>query len=143
MKKLYDNYANSVSKLKDLPLLFLRLILAFGFYNPAVMKFSDIQQTAGWFESMSYPLPGLSAYLAATTELLGVILLFLGLGTRVIAIPLMFVMLVAIFTVHAGNGFSAGDNGIEIPLYYLLMLFVLMVYGSGKLSADQFISRKK
>ena len=33
---------------------------------------------------------------------------------------LMIVMLVAIFTVHIGNGFAAGDNGFEIPFYYLL-----------------------
>ena len=80
---------------------------------------------------MGYPVPLLSAYLAATTEALGVVLLALGLGTRLISVPLMFTMLVAIFTVHIGNGFNAGDNGFEIPLYYLFMLFVLFVYGSG------------
>lgn len=127
--------------LQDLSLLFLRLILAYGFYMPAVNKWKNMEGIAQWFESMNYPLPLLNAYLAGTTEAAGVVLLLLGLGTRLISIPLMFTMLVAIFTVHMGNGFAAGDNGFEIPLYYFLMLFVLMAYGSGKYSID-FIMKK-
>jgi putative oxidoreductase len=76
------------------------------------------------------------------TEVLGIILLTLGFGTRVIALPLMFVMVVAIFTTHISNGFAAGDNGFEIPLYYILMLFALVVYGSGKFSLDYLLGRK-
>jgi putative oxidoreductase len=83
-----------------------------------------------------------SAVLAMTTEVLGIILLTLGLGTRVIALPMMFVMVVAIFTTHLSNGFAAGDNGFEIPLYYFLMLFALVVYGSGKFSLDHLLSRR-
>lgn len=79
--------------------------------------------------------------MAATTELLGAILLALGLFTRLISIPLIFIMLVAIYTVHLSNGFEAGDNGFEIPLYYILMLLTLVVYGAGKISADFFIKR--
>jgi putative oxidoreductase len=46
-----------------------------------------------------------------------------------------------LFTVHLSNGFAAGDNGYEIPLYYLLMLFALMVYGSGRYSLDYLLER--
>lgn len=80
--------------------------------------------------------------LAMTTEVLGIVLLTLGFGTRVIALPMMFVMVVAIFTTHISNGFAAGDNGFEIPLYYFLMLFALVVYGSGKFSLDYLLGRK-
>jgi putative oxidoreductase len=51
-------------------------------------------------------------------------------------------MVVAIFTTHISNGFAAGDNGFEIPLYYILMLFALVVYGSGKYSLDHVLGRK-
>ena len=37
---------------------------------------------------------------------------------------------------------TAGDNGFEIPLYYFLMLFALVVYGSGKFSLDYLLDRK-
>jgi len=51
-------------------------------------------------------------------------------------------MLVAIKTVHWANGFEAGNNGFEIPLYYLLMLFVLFVYGGRRFSLDRAIDGK-
>jgi len=53
----------------------------------------------------------------------------------------MTAVLVAVFTVHLGNGFEAGNNGFEIPLYYLTMLFTLLIFGGGKISIDFFISR--
>lgn len=128
-------------KARDIPLLAMRLVLAFGFAGPAMMKWNDIHAVGDWFASMNYPFPYLNAYMAGITEVLGVVLLTLGMGTRLITIPLMVVMLVAIFTVHIGNGFEAGNNGFEIPLYYLIMLFTLFIYGSGKISMDQLIDK--
>ena len=132
-----------LEKLQSVSLLFLRLTLAYGFYGPASMKWSDISSVAEWFGSMGYPLPTLQAYLAASTEGLGVLLLTLGLATRLISIPLIIVMIVAIVTVHLPNGFSSGDNGFEIPLYYMLMLFVLVTHGAGKFSIDNLLAKKK
>lgn len=139
MTNKYHKIVEAIESAKSIPLLLLRLILAYGFYSPAKMKWGDINATADWFGSMGYPLPTLNAYLAATTEMVGVILLVLGLGTRIISIPLIIVMIVAITTVHLGNGFQAGNNGFEIPLYYLLMLLVLLFHGAGKISVDYFI----
>jgi len=139
---MLDNYYNKISQLKDFPLLLLRLILAYGFFNPAMMKIKDINAIAEWFGSLGIPMPLLNAYLAAGTEILGVILLILGLFTRIITIPLIITMIVAIFTVHLGNGFEAGENGFEIPVYYIIMLFTLMVFGSGKISLDHFLFKK-
>lgn len=135
-------YRDLTVKLQDPALLFLRLILAYGFYKPALLKLKDVEAIGNWFSSLAYPFPLLNAYLATTTETMGVILLFLGLGIRYITIPLQFVMVVAIVTVHWTNGFDASNNGFEIPLYYLLMLFVLMVYGGGKYGLDYILRRK-
>lgn len=137
--QLTERFNSSMEQLKDLPLLLIRLVLAYGFWGPATMKWNDISAIGDWFASMDIPFPLLNAYLAASTELVGVFLLLLGLGTRFISIPLIITMLVAIFTVHFSNGFEAGNNGYEIPLYYLLMLFVLLANGPGKLSLDQLI----
>ena len=142
MKALYQKFLALVGNLNDLPLLFFRLILAYGFLEPALMKLKGLQGIAEWFGSMDYPLPFLSALLATVTESLGVVLLTLGLGTRIIAVPMMFTMIVATFTVHFSNGFPAGDNGFEIPLYYFLMLFALVVYGSGKISLDHLLRKR-
>lgn len=127
---------------QDISLLLLRLILAYGFYEPAVSKWSDIDAVATWFgESLGIPFPLLNAYLAASTEMAGVVLLVLGLGVRFIALPMMVVMVVAITTVHLAHGFSSGDNGFEIPLYYMLMLFVLSAHGGGKFGLDYFFKK--
>lgn len=138
MKKIQE-IINSSYKIQDVVLLALRLLLAYGFFNPAMMKVQDIASTAGWFESIKIPLPLLSAYLATGTEVLGILLLTLGLLTRWISIPLIITMIVAIVTVHWENGFDAGDNGFEIPLYYILMLLILLSFGAGKYSLDQFL----
>lgn len=142
MKTLYKKFVQGMEKLHDLTLLLFRIILVIGFYSPAMMKVKNLEGVAEWFGSMSYPFPLVSAILAMTTEVLGIVLLTLGFGTRVIALPMMFVMVVAIFTTHISNGFAAGDNGFEIPLYYFLMLFALVVYGSGKFSLDYLLGRK-
>lgn len=142
MKNLFFKFTNAANKLQNIALFFLRLILAYGFWGPAKTKWADINSVAEWFGSLGIPAPAFNAYLAASTEMAGVFLLILGLGTRIISIPLIITMLVAIKTVHWQNGFSAGDNGYEIPLYYMLMLFVLLSFGGGKISVDYLIKRK-
>lgn len=141
MKTIIENLRVLSSKINNGVLLLIRLVLAYGFYNPAKMKLQDVSAIAGWFESMGYPAPLLNAYLATITEISGVVLLLLGLGVRLISIPLTIVMLVAIFTVHNVNGFEAGNNGFEIPLYYILLLLVLIVNGAGKFSIDYLIGK--
>jgi putative oxidoreductase len=143
-KETYLRFSSYGAYAKDVSLLLVRFILAYGFYTPAMNKWSDIDAVAAWFgNSLGIPFPTLNAYMAASTELLGVILLTLGLFTRLISIPLMVVMIVAIVTVHLGNGFSAGDNGFEIPLYYFIFLLTLVAHGGGKYSLDNVIFGKE
>lgn len=130
-------------KLKDLPPLAFRLILAHGFYETGSEKLKNIDGVAEWFgSSLHIPLPYLNAYLATSTELIGVVLLILGMATRFISIPLMFVMIVAIATVHWNNGFTCGKNGYEVPFYYFFMLFSLLAGGAGRLSLDYLIGKR-
>jgi len=142
-KSIYLEFSRLSEYLKSLSLLLARVIVAYGFYEPAMMKWSDIHSVAEWFGSMGIPFPTLNAYMAATTEITSVVLLTLGLFTRIISIPLIVVMIVAIVTVHLGNGFSAGNNGFEIPLYYMLFLLLFVSHGAGKFSVDRLIFGEK
>jgi len=139
LKSIYPLTKNILSNGQSFSLLLARLVMAYGFYTPAMTKWSDIDSVATWFASLGIPFPTLNAYMAASTELLGVVLLTLGLFTRIISIPLMVVMVVAIATVHLAHGFNAGDNGFEIPLYYLLFLAVFASFGAGKFSLDHLL----
>ena len=144
MNKILKIYSSITGKLLagfDLTLLLIRIVLAYGFYSTAVMKLNNITGVAEWFGSLGIPMPTLNAYLAASTESVGVVLLSLGLATRLISIPLIIVMIVAIVTVHWANGFEAGNNGYEIPLYYLLMLLTLLIKGAGKISLDRIFKK--
>lgn len=143
MKTLTDKLLHVAGKPNNIILLLIRLTLAYGFYLHAKMKWSDMQAIAKWFGSMHYPFPLASAYLAGTTEAIGVLLLAIGWGTRIISVPLIILLLVAIFTVHITHGFNAGNHGFEIPLYYILMLLTLISFGAGKFSVDNLISKKK
>ena len=143
LKNIYLEFSHLSEYLKSLSLLVARLLVAYGFYEPAMMKWQDINSVAEWFGSMGIPFPTLNAYMAATTEISGVVLLTLGLFTRLISIPLIVVMIVAIVTVHLGNGFSAGDNGFEIPLYYMTFLIIFFSHGAGGFSLDRMIFGEK
>ena len=136
---LLSLFISTAQRLADLPPLIFRLILAYGFYEPAMTKWKNIAGVAEWFGSMGIPFPTMNAYMAASTEALGVVLLTLGLGTRLISVPLMVVMVVAVVTVHWSNGFACGKNGFEIPFYYFFMLFSLLVTGAGRVSVDAYL----
>jgi len=141
MQKIYE-YLEKLDLIRDLPLFLMRIVLAYGFWAPGMKKYENFDSIVGWFTSLGIPLPTLNAYLATATELVGAVLILLGLFTRLISIPLIVVMLVAIFTVHISNGFEASNNGFEIPLYYLLMLLSLVAFGGGKISLDHVLNKK-
>ena len=139
VKEMYMEFSRLSEYGKSLALLLARITVAYGFYEPAMMKWKDISSVAEWFGSMGIPFPTLNAYMAATTEIVGVVLLTLGLFTRIISLPLIIIMIVAIKTVHLAHGFSAGDNGFEIPLYYMLFLLIFVAFGAGKFSLDHIL----
>ena len=139
LRNIYPITTTLLNHGQNLSLLLARLTIAYGFYGPAMKKWSDITSVGDWFGSLGIPFPHFNAYLAAGTELLGVVLLTLGLFTRLISIPLIIVMIVAITTVHLSHGFSAGDNGFEIPLYYMLFLAIFASFGAGKFSLDHLL----
>tara|TARA_R110002050_G_scaffold204327_3_gene339787 strand:+ start:31944 stop:32519 length:576 start_codon:yes stop_codon:yes gene_type:complete len=121
MKKLIDIYQKFLSLVKmidGLPLLVMRFLLALGFYYPAMEKWSNMEATIAWFGNeewgLGLPFPEIQAYLAATTEFLGVWMLIFGIGTRIISIPLIFTMIMAIFTVHIDHGwYTIGQSALN------------------------------
>ncbi|MBE0496285.1 MAG: DoxX family protein [Campylobacterales bacterium] len=142
VKTCYTKLMATSSYLQSISLLLARLAVAYGFLDPALTKWKNIEGVASWFDTLGIPLPTLNAYLAASTETLGVLLLSLGFLTRLISLPLIVVMGVAILTVHLPHGFAAGENGFEIPLYYLLFLLLFLSHGAGKISLDYLWIRK-
>ena len=89
LQTINDLSKNILQNFQSLSLLLARLAVAYGFFEPAVNKWKDIDGIASWFGTMGIPFPTLNAYMAASTEALGVVLLTIGLFTRIISVPLI------------------------------------------------------
>lgn len=120
---LVYRWLDKVKTLDFLAPLALRLYLAPIFWMAGSKKFANFSATAEWFGNeiggLGLPLPYLLVFLVALIEVLGALLLFLGFGVRLIAVPLMITMIIAAMTVHwkngwlaiaAGSGFFANDR---------------------------------
>ncbi|SHJ10971.1 putative oxidoreductase [Mesonia phycicola] len=79
-----------------------------------------------------------SLALAVFAEVVCSILLIIGLGTKLAAIPLAITMAVAVFIVHAPDGMSHQ----ELPLLYLFSYGLLIFTGGGKYSLDHYFLKK-
>jgi putative oxidoreductase len=80
---------------------------------------------------------------AGVLELVGGIMLALGLLTRPVAIVLMVEMIVAYFTAHAPRGIWPVRNGGELALLYALVFAFFAANGPGPLSVDSIIGRRR
>ncbi len=79
-----------------------------------------------------------SLVLAVFAEFFCSILIGLGIGTRLAAIPLIVTMSIAAFVAHGPDPFGKK----ELALLYLIIYIFLLFTGSGKFSVDYLISRK-
>ncbi len=102
---------DSTRKLDFLGPLALRMYLVPVFWVAGMNKASGFDNVVAWFANpdwgLGLPAPALMAFLATGTEIVGALLLFLGLATRWICLPLMVTMIVAATTVHWDNGWQA------------------------------------
>ncbi|PEA27027.1 hypothetical protein CN923_16430 [Bacillus cereus] len=122
--------------------LIIRIVLGVTLFMHGLTKFqSGIDNIAGWFTSIG--LPGGLAYGVATVELVGGLLLILGLGVRYIGLLFALVMVGAIVKVKWSAGLLGdGKNpGFELELALLAMgayLFVAKADGF----VDNFLKEK-
>ncbi|WP_043800691.1 DoxX family protein [Deinococcus gobiensis] len=125
--------ATSAPSQADLGLLLLRLATGVIFVMHGYQKFflNTVAGTAQFFAGIGVPLPGVAAPLIAGIELIGGLLLILGLFPRVVGALLAVNMLVAILLVHVSGGFF-NPNGVEFPLLLLAASATLALTGAGR-----------
>ncbi|RAJ01522.1 putative oxidoreductase [Chitinophaga skermanii] len=83
--------------------------------------------------------PAFWGLMATLAELVGGILLIIGLFTRYAAIALLFTMIIAVILKIAIDGTFAG---VSAPLTMLLIMIFFAIYGSGTNSVDAARARK-
>jgi len=117
--------------------LIVRVVFGFMFFYHGVVKFQGgIEYTVGYFESLGL-VAGL-AYVVAIIELVGGLLLILGLGTRIIGAVFAVIMIGAIFTAKLSYGLF-GDGtyaGYELEIVYVALAIYFMFADRSPLSID-------
>lgn len=151
MSKTFDDVLRS--RWATLP---LRLVLGSGFTVHGWAKLT--RGPAGFAKLLIWigvPFPSVTAWVSTLLELLGGLALVAGAFVEVVSVPLIVVMLVAMFTVHLRNGFSSintigltadgpqfGPPGCEVNLLYISGLLALLLAGPGPLSIDGWRRRR-
>ena len=131
-----------LSRLQSPFLLFLRVYVAWVFLKSGMHKIGDWETTLVLFE-YEYAVPvlpfELAAYLATFGELVFPIFLIVGFGTRLSAIALTLVNIMAVVSYYATLAKGAG-----LVWHYLwaTMLFTNVIYGGGFFSVDQWLKSK-
>ena len=134
----------------------LRLIVGFGFVQHGFAKLSRGPDAfASILQGMGVPDPHLMAWLTILIELLCGLAVLLGAFVRIVSVPMMAVLLMAMFKVHLQYGFSSikllavtaagarfGPVGYEVVLLYVACLAALVIGGSGPVAIDGLIRER-
>ena len=132
----------------------LRLVVGCGFFEHGYAKLArGPDQFIAIVHAIGVPFPHILGWATILVELLGGLMVLLGALVPLASIPMIAVLLVAIFTVHLPNGFSSiklmaydaagahfGQPGYETDLLYLAGLVALCLGGPGPLSFDRLVA---
>lgn len=130
----HDNIRNA-----ELAAALLRISLGVMYITHSlVLKFFTygLANTAAYFGSLG--LPDWLAYVVFAMELIGGLLLVLGIGTRAVVLALSPILIGAVW-VHAGNGwvFTSSNGGWEYPAYLLILSGAQFLLGDGAYSLSR------
>ncbi len=139
----YALFLRAVSSLQSPVLLALRLYWGWQFLQTGWGKLQHIPKVVDYFTSLGIPAPALTAHFIALLEFGGGILLILGLGSRLIALPLTIDMIAAYIMADREalqSIFSEPDKFYNAtPFTFLLASLIILIFGPGWLSLDTMI----
>lgn len=128
-------------------LLAVRLFWGWQFFKTGLGKLGDISGTAGFFGSLGIPAPVVSAYLAALTECIGGLFLMLGFASRLVALPLIATMVVALLTAHYDVSANLLDDPVTFvkqgAFSFLFASAIIFIFGPGIFSVDAAIKKAR
>jgi putative oxidoreductase len=139
LTSIANKLLQKLSSLEWTAALLVRLFVGYFFFETGWAKLHNLDAFTARFMQWGIPHPAFNAALSAYTECIGGALTMAGLATRLVSIPMMINMAVAIITVRL-KSVGGIDDFVELdePLYGLVFFWLLM-YGPGKISLDHLI----
>jgi putative oxidoreductase len=123
------------------PPLLARLIIGAIFIPTGWGKLHNLPDIVNFFRQLGIPYPEIQAPFASTVELVGGTLILVGLATRLMSVPLIITMIVAIATAVWPQLDSWRDLFGKEELHYIALLTYLVVTGPGAASLDALLVR--
>jgi len=146
IEKYYNLFVRALSSLQSPFLLAVRLYWGWQFMQAGWGKLNDTGKVVNFFTSLGIPAPALNAYFVSGLEFAGGLLLLLGLGSRLIALPLTVDMIVAYITADREALFSIISNPDKFtaaaPYTFLVASLIVLIFGPGKLSFDTLLAAR-
>nr|WP_199044990.1 DoxX family protein [Dyella sp. ASV24] len=121
--------------------LVVRVVFGYFWLETGIAKVHNLDGFTQRFVGWGIPFPAFSAGLSAWTELVGGLLIMLGLFTRLVCIPMLINMAVAVTLVVSANLMSFDDYVEADEIVYSLIFFWLLISGPGKASLDTWVAR--
>jgi putative oxidoreductase len=145
VRRSYEAVVLSAKLLQSPLLLFLRVYFFWQLFQDGQGKLNNLPKVSEYFASLGIPLPTLNAWITGSIELVGSLLLIIGLATRPVALLIFGVMTVAYLTGDRDavlQIFSDPDKFVKAaPFPYFVMALVLFFAGPGWISVDKLLSR--
>ena len=144
-QRAYGQLIKAASLLQSPLLLAMRLYWGWQFFQTGKGKLMNPEKVAGYFQSLHIPFPAFNAYLAGSTECIGGLLLLIGLGSRLVCLPLVFLLTIAYITAESDalkQIFSDPDKFTgATPFLFLMACVTVLAFGPGKFSVDWLLSK--
>src|SRR5271169_5097356 len=145
VERVYSLLVSGANALQSLLLLFVRLYWGWQFVVDGWGKLHNLPKVIEYFGSLGLPAPGPTATFVSILELVGGVLLALGLGSRLIALLLTVNMTMAYVTGDREallSIFSDPDKfSAAAPFTYLMASLLILIFGPGRFSLDHLIER--
>lgn len=144
-ERFYCGLAKAASLLQSPLLLVVRLYWGWEFFQTGKGKLMNHEKVADYFQSLHIPMPSFNVWLAGSTECLGGLLLLIGLGSRLVSLPLLFVLAIAYITAEQEalkSIFSDPDKFTgATPFLFAMACLMVLVFGPGKFSVDWLLAK--
>lgn len=141
----YSLFLKGLQSLQSPFLLAIRLYWGWQFWQTGTGKLADMSKVIDFFTSLGIPAPAFNAYFVAYLETVGGILLILGLGSRIISVPLVVDMIVAYVTADREALRSIFSDPGKFynadPFTFLFTSLMILIFGPGLFSLDMLIRR--